>query len=230
MFSKTAFIKGRTPPVPPFPKSATGGEKKEENKDKENEPSPHRVRSPSPVPSGASRSQSPIPRLKDLIMEDSPNPSSENVSARPVGIIAEAAGSRHAQLEARMRQLFELRQSIEKENLNKARISNVAAEEARYAEMVRKSAVQEATDADRESLCIKAGKTVGGDRTQVTIWPMLDIEHSDQAMIIKVKDLVCHFSLSNSSKPDTDCGSLVPVSATMTLCLAVPLLLSMNRA
>ena len=125
-----------------------------------------------------------------------------------------------------------MRMLIEKEALIQARkiSSSVAAEEARYAEMVRKSAVQEATDADRESLCIKVGKMVGGDRTEVTIWPMLDIEHSDQAMITRVKDLVCRFSSSNSSNPDADCGSLVPVSPTMTLCLAVPLLLSMNRA
>ena len=200
MFSKTAFTKGRTPPVPEaFPKSATAGGKQKEENEEESQPLPH---PPSPVTSGASRSQTPIPRLGDLITESSSNPISINASAKPLDILAETAVSRRsAGTEARAREL------IEKEDLNQAEnISSRAAGKAHYIDMV-----QEAIDASRETLCQRVGEMLGEDPTLVTIYPMLDIEHSDEAMITRVKDLVCYSSSSDSSNPNADWRSWVLV-------------------
>ena len=205
MFSKTAFTKGRTPPVPEaFPKSATAGGKQKEENEEESQPLPN---PPSPVTSEASRSQTPIPRLGDLITESSSNPISINASAKPLDILAETAVSRRsAGTEARAREL------IEKEDLNQAEnISSRAAGKAHYVDMVQDLAVEEAIDASRETLCQRVGEMLGEDPTLVTIYPMLDIEHSDEAMITRVKDLVCCFSSSDSSNPNADWRSLVLV-------------------
>lgn len=56
-----------------------------------------------------------------------------------------------------------------------------------------------ANEFERERLCIKVGETLGEDRTLVTIWEMGDIEHSDAAMIVRVKDLVSSFPSLNES-------------------------------
>ena len=43
---------------------------------------------------------------------------------------------------------------------------------------------------ERDKLCIKWGERVWNDLTEVTLYSMFDIEHSDEAMILRVKDLV----------------------------------------
>ena len=56
-----------------------------------------------------------------------------------------------------------------------------------------------ANEFERERLCIKVGEELGEDRTLVTIWEMGDIEHSDAAMIVRVKDLVSSLLGPNES-------------------------------
>ena len=46
---------------------------------------------------------------------------------------------------------------------------------------------------DRERLCIKAAKMVWDDLSQVLIWPMNDIDQSDEAMCERVTDLVAFY-------------------------------------
>ena len=46
---------------------------------------------------------------------------------------------------------------------------------------------------DREQLCIKAAKMVWDDLSQVLIWPMNDIDRSDEAMCERVTDLVVFY-------------------------------------
>lgn len=195
MFSRSAFFTGRTPPVPEaFPKSATArGKQKDKNEMEQNQSAPH---SPSPETSRASRSSSPIqPQLRDSINESSSNFIGKNASPDHLDVLAEAATSsraKGAETEARAREL------IEKEGLNQAeRISSIAAEKRHFAEMVQKQAVEEAKDPNHKSLCKKVGEMVGQDLAEVTIYPMLDIEHNDKAMIARVKNLVLSVSLSD---------------------------------
>ncbi|KAF6223124.1 hypothetical protein HO173_013286 [Letharia columbiana] len=188
MFSRSAFFTGRTPPVPEaFPKSATArGKQKDKNELEQNQSAPH---SPSPETSRASRSSSPIqPQLRDSINKSSSSFIGKNASPDHLDVLAEAATSsraKGAETEARAREL------IEKEGLNQAeRISSMAAEKRHFVEMVQKQAVEEATDPNHKSLCKKVGEMVGQDLAEVTIYPMLDIEHSDKAMIARVKNLL----------------------------------------
>ena len=46
---------------------------------------------------------------------------------------------------------------------------------------------------DREKLCIKAAEMVWDDLSQVLIWPMNDIDQSDEAMCERVTDLVAFY-------------------------------------
>ena len=46
----------------------------------------------------------------------------------------------------------------------------------------------------REKLCITVGKKEGNNREEVTIWPVGDIDDSDEDMMVRVKDLVSFIS------------------------------------
>lgn len=196
MFSRTAFIAGRTPPVPEaFPESAKARGKKKE----EAQPLPH-----SPFP-GASRSPSPRRRLKYLIEESSSSPIRENTDPDPLDILGEVATSSPTQTNipdsAAVSRRAETRayapQPTDMENLTGAeKISSIAAGKGHWFGTVQKLAVEAATNPDRNNLCRKVGEMLGEDLAEVTIFPMLDIDQSDEAMIARVKDLVLSVSSS----------------------------------
>lgn len=73
-------------------------------------------------------------------------------------------------------------------------IRSIAAEESRRDETIQSPTGDGATDLERETLAIKVGAMHGEDLEDFLIYPMLDIEHKDQAMITRVKDLVPYLS------------------------------------
>ncbi len=84
--------------------------------------------------------------------------------------------------------------STEEEKLNVADESSISAGRNRDVDMDQNSEVEEGIDSHREALCIKWGLRVWNDLTEVTIYPALLIEHIDEAMIVRVKDLVLSIS------------------------------------
>ena len=134
-----------------------------------------------------------------MVTENSPNTIGKNTSPKSLNIPAEVAASSRAQTSTIDQEAVPRRteaekrayQLIESEGLNQAeKISSVAAGKTRDVEMVQPLAVEKATIPDRETLCIKVGEMMGEDLAEFTIYSMLDIEHSDAAMITRVKDLV----------------------------------------
>lgn len=217
MFDKSAFRSHRLPPVPDaFPESQ--GKQREENEKEESESS---LNSPLPV---VSEPRSPVKsRSRDLIIGSSSGTIGKNTGPKPLDILAEAATSRRIETETNARE------PIESEDLNQVKkISGVAAEKNKV-EVIEDLAVDKALLPDRESLCIKIGEMLGEDRTEFTIYPMLDVEHSNEAMITRVKDLV-HTFPPWLKIGYTDCSSLVLMLPRRTLYLARHLLLSMTKA
>ena len=77
------------------------------------------------------------------------------------------------------------------ENESKAeKASNISARKNASANVVQNLAVRAAPEFERETLCRRWGERVWNDIAEVTIYTMFDIEHSDEAMIVRVKDLV----------------------------------------
>lgn len=179
MFGRSAFRSHRLPPVPEaFPK--TQGKKREENDKEEAESSP---KPPLPV---VSTPPSPLKsHSEDMIIGSSSGTIGKNTGPKPLDSPAEAAASR------RIEAATKVREPTESEDVNQVeKTSSVAAGKNHKVEVVEKSALKNAILPVREKLCVKVGEMLGEDRTEFTIYPMLDIEHSDEAMIIRVKDLV----------------------------------------
>ena len=183
MFDRSAFRSHRLPPVPAaFPKTR---EKEREEHEKEEAESSTDL--PFPV---ASKPPSPVKsRLGDMIIGSSSSTISKNTGPKPLDIVAEAAASRRIETET------SASEPTESEDLNQAeKTSSFATGKSHKVEVIENLAVEKALLPDREKLCVKIGEMLGEDRTEFTIYSMLHIEHSDEAMILRVKDLVLTFS------------------------------------
>ena len=205
MFSRTAFMANRTPPVPEaFAKGATAnGKQKEENENEEAQPLPH---STFPVTSRTSTPPSPRPRFRTLIDASSSSLTGETGSRDPLDSPADAATSSRAKISFQDQPAFsrntetEARapQLIDRDDQNQTeKMSSIAVGKVRYQKMLQNSAVEAATDPNRTGLCRKVGEMLGEDIAEFTIFPMIDIEHSDEAMIARVKDLVLSVFLAD---------------------------------
>ena len=163
MSPRDAFRSHRTPPVPETFPESATARGRQREGDKKEED--ERPSSP-PLP----RIGSPVP----LPRRSSPHllPSRIIPLRRQLSIhdLAEAASSRHARAS-----------SIPARD----RTSNIPAREDPFAGMK--------LNLDREELCIKAAKMVWDDLSQVLIWPMNDIDWSDEAMCERVTDLVVFY-------------------------------------
>ena len=222
MFTRSAFRAIRTPAVPEaFPESATArrkqkeveeekeeGEKEKEEKEKEMEEEEEGEilpSSPSQVTSKASRPLNPIAERYfqsiDEIVESHSKPIAKIARADAVKVLVRATRNprrtslpdRPVALRRHGTETHEDR-STEEEKLNVADESSISAGRNRDVDMDQNSEVEEGIDSHRETLCIKWGQRVWNDLTEVTIYPALLIEHIDEAMIVRVKDLVLSIS------------------------------------
>ena len=215
MFTRSAFISGRTPSVPGFPRNDTArGKEKEEDEKERNQPSLDSTIPLRPGPSVSQPVNLPLDsRSEGSIAEKSSTPIGQRVSLGPLDILAEAAAARHTpvqsrdqlilakrakikalkcQLAEKKKQMIEVEtQMVEMEKESQARKgSKDFAGSYDYPDTVSCLAVDEDIDRYRETLCIKWGKKVWEDISEFTIYPMLNIQNSDRAMIVRVKDLV----------------------------------------
>ena len=209
MFTRSAFISSRTSPVPDFSRSDTArGKQKEEDQTEEGEKERSQPLLDSPIllRSGPSVSQSanfPLDSHSEgSIAESSFTPLNQRASLEPLNILAEAAAARHTPVKSRdqLRPAKRAKKKALKRQLAGMERESQAGESSKSSagsyycpDTVSSLAVDE-DDEDieryREKLCIKWGERVWKDVSEFTIYPMLNIEHSDRAMIVRVKDLV----------------------------------------
>lgn len=225
MFSRSAFRSVRVPPLPEgFPNSdAARGKEKDQNEKEEGEP---KDSPPSSSTLGASRSETPIaggvhpqhPLIGSIVggsaesMDKNASPDYSDVpagkataSSAQTSILDEVVALMHSKIDAHAGQ------TTEGKDPNQAQdVGVIAARGERSTDMVQKSALEEATEFPRDKLCIGWGERVWDDLSEVTIYPMIGITRSDEAIIVRVKDLVRptpHIIDSRS----TDWKSSVPV-------------------
>ena len=110
----------------------------------------------------------------------------------PKGWPDQLAFSRRIETEARTCRLSDI------EGLSRAEKASETATE--IVEIHSKMLTERENGFERERLCIKVGEALGEDRTLVTIWEMGDIELNDEAMIVRVKDLVSSLPSPNESR------------------------------
>lgn len=182
------------------------GPRKEREKD-ENQPFTHpllpetssSLTVPSPRPP-----RSPKPKSRKLALEsfshamsvygspESQYPWATTSGRSPKGWPDQLAFSRRIETEARTCRLSDI------EGLSRAEKASETATE--IVEIHSKMLTERENGFERERLCIKVGEALGEDRTLVTIWEMGDIELNDEAMIVRVKDLVSSLPSPNESR------------------------------
>ena len=205
----------------PCPGSTNASGSREEREKDENQPLPHpllpetssALTVPSPRPP-----RSPRPQSRKLIHESVCH--SMSVYGSPESQVSSKATTSGRtqtswpdQMAVSPRTEIEARtcRSNETEDLNRAeKTTRIATGMSGYFDIDTKLLAERAKEFERERLCIKVGEGDGEDRTLVTIWEMGDIELNDEAMIVRVKDLVCSLPSTKGSQC-TDEGSLVQV-------------------
>ena len=211
MFTRTAFISMRTPPVPEaFPKSANSREKEKEEHKMEGEQKmeeEQKIEDEQKVEEEQPFTRPLLPVYSETWM--SPTPIAQGIALRPrsgdrstdsnsgleaLYLLAEKATSRRTRPisldQTIVSKSTEAQESSPRalETESEAKRESSIATGKHYLEDI--LAVQEPKEFQRDRLCIKWGEKVWNDIEEVTIYTMFDIEHSDEAMIIRVKDLV----------------------------------------
>ena len=199
MTRNKALISRRIPPVPEaFPKGDDTDAKKKKGVGGEKGEDHHRSNPVSPLTLEASKSQGPIAGgvqseiafqpIKRVIDVDHREMSAKASSSR---LQAEAIDRTTVLNSTEAEAPAVTNSPAKKKDLSQVEnVSKVVAKSSLPLDIFNYPPVKQSSELSRETLCITWGKKVWDDLAEATIYPVLDIEHIDEDMITRVKDLV----------------------------------------